>query len=166
MGHELDDVDRGILFLLQQDAKETTALEMADTLDVSASTVRNRLSKLEENDVLKGYYPLIDYENANLPPRVLFTVTASPTDRSGVTEAILDIHGVVTVRELLIGQQNLSVEVVPQSSSHLTQIIERIHELEARIDRTEIVSQRYVQPLGFFGDALEIDDTRGNFTTL
>ena len=80
-GIELDDVDRGVLQLLQMDARNTTAEGMAERVGVSASTVRNRISKLEEGGVIRGYRPILDYERANLPLRVLFICTVRARER-------------------------------------------------------------------------------------
>jgi len=52
---QLDNVDRGILHELQVDARNRTAQEIADKVDVSASTVRNRIEALEANGVIEGY---------------------------------------------------------------------------------------------------------------
>lgn len=76
MASELDNVDRGILHLLQVDARNTTAKEIAEKTGVAASTVRNRIEQLEANGVITGYHPKIDYEAANLPLKVLFVITA------------------------------------------------------------------------------------------
>jgi len=57
----LDEVDRGILFVLQQDARNTTIAEIADEVEVSSSTVRNRIDRLEDEGVIEGYYPKINY---------------------------------------------------------------------------------------------------------
>jgi DNA-binding Lrp family transcriptional regulator len=45
--------------------------EIAEEVDVSASTVRNRIDRLEEAGVIEGYYPKINYERANFPLHVL-----------------------------------------------------------------------------------------------
>ncbi|UPV77100.1 winged helix-turn-helix transcriptional regulator (plasmid) [Halorussus limi] len=50
----LDEVDRGILFALQRDARNTTIDEIPSNVEVAASTVRNRISNLEEAGVIKG----------------------------------------------------------------------------------------------------------------
>ena len=41
MSPTLDEVDRGILFALQHDARNTTIAEIAEEVDASATTVRN-----------------------------------------------------------------------------------------------------------------------------
>ena len=63
MVHNLDDVDRGILHILQGNAREATAADMGDKVGTSASTVRNRIEYLEEG-VIRGYHPELDYEAA------------------------------------------------------------------------------------------------------
>jgi len=60
----LDEVDRGILFVLQRDARNITIQEITKKVEVSASTVRNRISKLEDTDIIEGYSPQINYEQA------------------------------------------------------------------------------------------------------
>ncbi len=68
MVHNLDDVDRGILHALQQNAREVTAAEMGDLVGTSASTVRNRIDYLEDG-VIRGYHPELDYGSARRMPR-------------------------------------------------------------------------------------------------
>ncbi|WP_227356864.1 Lrp/AsnC family transcriptional regulator [Haladaptatus salinisoli] len=47
----------GILRILREDARQTTAQEIADTVGVSASTVRNRIDQLEAEGIVRGYHP-------------------------------------------------------------------------------------------------------------
>src|SRR6056297_3304400 len=112
MGRDLDDVDRSILYLLQRDARNTTAEEMADKAGVSASTVRNRIGQLEADGIIKGYHPEIDYEEANLPLQLTFIVTAPPRDIDAHSSAIRGIQGIVDVREMLTGRRNIHVDAV------------------------------------------------------
>ena len=94
----LDDVDRGILHALQQDARSSTAAEMGETVGVSASTVRNRIQRLEEAGVITGYNPDIDYEQANYQLHVIIVCRAPPSERSELADRVMDVTGVVTVR--------------------------------------------------------------------
>ncbi|PSQ16368.1 transcriptional regulator, partial [Halobacteriales archaeon QS_8_69_26] len=54
MTHDLDNIDRGILYMLQEDARNTTSADIADKTGVSASTIRNRLERLEGDGVIRG----------------------------------------------------------------------------------------------------------------
>lgn len=61
MAYALDDVDRGLLHLLQLDARNNTTAEMAEQVDVSATTVSNRIQQMEEENIIDGYAPKIMY---------------------------------------------------------------------------------------------------------
>lgn len=155
MGSDLDEVDRGILFLLQHDARNTTAVEMAEKLDVSASTVRNRIEQLEEMGVLVGYYPRINYEHTDFPLLAIFVVTAHPSRRSEVVEDLLDIGWVLEVHEMLGGRENIHITVLARDNCHVSEITDQIHELDVEISRTEITKQRRVRSPAFFGTSLD-----------
>ena len=150
MVRELDEVDRGILHMLQLEARETTAQEIADTVGVSPSTVRNRIDQLEAEGVIRGYHPEIDYESANLPLQILFICSAPPTERSELFEEVMDVHGVVDLRELMTGRRNIHIDVVGTSTKDITRITDAIHDLGLQIDSSELVQQRKRQPFNHF----------------
>ncbi len=150
MGRELDNVDRGILYHLQRDARNTTTDEMAETVGVSASTIRNRIKALEDDGIIKGYHPEIDYEAANLPLRVLFVCTAPATNQSEFVQQMLEIQGVVDVREMLVGRRNIYVEVVGTSTKDITRITDTLHDSGVTIDSSEIMRERHMQPFDHF----------------
>lgn len=150
MTPDLDNVDRGILHLLQLDARHTTAKEIGDKTGVSPSTVRNRIERLEADGVITGYVPTIDYEAANLPLQVLFVITAPATERTKAVEDLLDIKGVVNVRETLTGRRNLYVEAIGAATSDITRLTDSIHELGLSIESSDILKQHRRQPFNHF----------------
>jgi Lrp/AsnC family leucine-responsive transcriptional regulator len=150
MGRDLDDVDRSILYLLQRDARNMTAQEIGDTAGVSASTVRNRMDQLEQDGIIKGYHPEIDYEAANLPLQVTFVITAPPTDVKQYSEDIRGIQGIIDVREMLTGRRNLHVDAVGTSTSDITRITDAVHDLGVEIESSEMMRRRHVQPFNHF----------------
>lgn len=98
MGRDLDEVDRSILYLLQEDARGTSAEAMADKVGVSASTIRNRIEQLEDDGITRGYHPEIEYEAANIPLQVTFVISASPTELQDYSAQIRGIQGVISRR--------------------------------------------------------------------
>lgn len=150
MAHDLDGVDRGILFLLQRDARNTTAQEIAEKVGVSASTVRNRIDALEAGGVIEGYVPAINYEAANFPLRVMFVVSAPATERSSFVDRLLGIRGVIAVREMITGHRNIHVEVIGTDTGDITRITDAIHELGVQIESSEIMKQSRTQPFDHF----------------
>ena len=150
MGRDLDDVDRSILYLLQEDARESTAQEMADQVGVSASTIRNRIDQLEADGIIEGYHPEINYEAANLPLQVTFVVSVPPTEIADYSESLRGIQGVIDVREMLTGRRNIHVDVVGTTTAEITQITDSIHDLGAEIESSEMMRRRHVQPFNHF----------------
>jgi len=158
MVRELDNVDRGILYMLQLDARNTTSEEMADKTGVSASTIRNRIERLEDDGIIKGYHPELDYEAASLTLRVIFVITAPPTERSEVVDQLLDIQGVIDVRETLTGRRNIHVEVVGKDTNDIVRITDAIHGLGVKVESSEIMKQRRIQPFNHFYFSEAVDD--------
>ncbi|MFB6202233.1 MAG: Lrp/AsnC family transcriptional regulator [Halorhabdus sp.] len=146
----LDAVDRGILYALQRDARNITIADIADEVDVSASTVRNRIADMESSGVIEGYYPKIDYEQANFPLHVLFVCSAPADDREELARSALASRGVVDVREMLTSQRNIYVEVVATDTGDLTAITSELASLGFEIDASEIIANHYTRPWAEF----------------
>ncbi|SDD41331.1 Lrp/AsnC family transcriptional regulator [Natrinema hispanicum] len=146
----LDDVDRGILFLLQKDARNITIAEIAEEVDVSASTVRNRIENLEETGIIEGYFPKINYELANYPLHVLFVCSAPADEREELAVNALDRHGVVDVREMLTSTHNIYVEVVATDTRDLTEITNNLASMGFSIESSEIVTNHHTRPWAEF----------------
>lgn len=156
---ELDDVDRGILHELQIDARNTTAQAIADKVGASASTVRNRIDRLESDGVIQGYHPKLDYEKASLPLQILFVCTADPAERTAKVEEVMGIKGVIDVREMLTGRRNLDVDVIGTSTRDIARVTDAIHAIDLSIESSEIMSQRRVQPFNHFHLTADGDET-------
>ncbi|TYL39125.1 transcriptional regulator [Natronococcus pandeyae] len=146
----LDDIDRGVLFLLQEDARNTTIAEIAENVDVSNSTVRNRIERLEETGVIEGYFPKINYEQANYPLHVLFVCSAPAGEREQLALSALDRRGVVDVREMLTNRRNIYIEVVATNTRDLAEITSGLTSLGFSIESSEIVTNHYTRPWGEF----------------
>lgn len=115
----LDDTDRAILQLLQRDARNTTAVEIAERVGVSDGTVRNRIEKLEAEGIIEGYVPIINYERAGYQLEIRIRCTARIVEREALTKEALGIEGVVEVRELMTGRGNVEVTAVaPAHDDH------------------------------------------------
>ena len=148
---ELDRVDRGIIHLLQADARRKTAEEMGDAVGVSASTVRNRIDRLESTGVIRGYNPDIDYERAGYQHQMVLICHAPMGSRKMVAQRVMDVEGVVTVREMLTGSANLHVEAIGADSDAVDRITDELADLDLEIKSVELVKDLRVQPFDGFG---------------
>lgn len=151
----LDDVDRGVLYFLQRDARNSTSTEMGERLDVAPSTVRNRVSRLEDRGIIEGYRAAIDYEKAGFHLHILFTCTA-PDDAGAVAESVTELEQVVAVRELLAGSGNLQVEAVGTDTDDLTDVADSLREMGVDIERSMVLKNERRRPfVRFDGSAGE-----------
>ncbi|WP_254530453.1 Lrp/AsnC family transcriptional regulator [Natrinema gelatinilyticum] len=146
----LDEVDREVLYSLQRDARNITIQEIADEVAVSASTVRNRIDKLEDTSVIEGYAPQINYERAGFPLTLLFVCTADPDSRSTIAREILAVDGVIDVIEMVTGERNLYVQAVATTTKDLTRTTRALNEYGITIHSSEIITNHYVQPWSHF----------------
>jgi DNA-binding Lrp family transcriptional regulator len=153
----LDDVDRGVLYHLQRDARNSTSTEMGERLGVAASTVRNRVNRLEERGVIEGYRTAIDYEKAGFHLHILFACTVQD-DVDAVAEAVMEQEGVVAVRELLAGSENLHVEAVGTGTDELTEVADVLRDLGLDIERSMVLKNERRQPFTRFDRGAAGDD--------
>ncbi|GAB6880336.1 Lrp/AsnC family transcriptional regulator [Halorubrum gandharaense] len=127
--YELDETDREILFALQEDARTLSSGEIAERTDASSSTVRKRIQRLESEGIIKGYTAEVDYRKAGYPIRMLLFCTAPIPERQEYIDDILEIPRVVSVQELVTGEQNLLVTAVGEDDSDITPVAEALLEL-------------------------------------
>lgn len=143
---ELDQIDRDILHALQKDARRNTNAEISERVDVSASTVGKRISRLEDRDVIKGYQADLDYELAGFPLQVLFICTAPIAEREALVDAALGIEGVVNVRELMTGRANVHIQVVGASNDDITRIAYALDDLGYAVSDEILMRNEHTQP--------------------
>ncbi|QLH84753.1 Lrp/AsnC family transcriptional regulator [Halosimplex pelagicum] len=149
---DLDELDFAVLYLLQEDARNTTPVDMAERLPVSAQTVRNRIDGLEAAGVVDGYEPVVDYRRAGFPLRISFTCTAPVERRADLADSALELPRVVSVDEFLSASENLRVLAVTDDSEAITDISERLVDLGLTIESERLLRRRAVRPYDGFAE--------------
>ncbi|MFC7076558.1 Lrp/AsnC family transcriptional regulator [Haloarcula halophila] len=146
----IDDVDRAILHALQEDARNMSSGDIAERTGTSDSTVRKRIQRLESDGMIKGYSADIDYQRSGYPLRMLLFCTAAIPDRGDLIPDILDIDGVVSVQELVTGEQNLLVTVVGESDSDITPVAQELLDMGVTVADEVLVRSHETEPFGEF----------------
>lgn len=146
----LDDVDRAILHLLQRDARNNSAADIADRVDVTANTVRNRIQRLEERGIVDGYAPVVEYERADYQIKVVMICTAPVPDRTDLAHEALEVENVIDVRELMTGKRNVLVTAVAAESETMTEIASNLHDIGLAVEGEELVKNDYTVPFDGF----------------
>ncbi|MFW6320809.1 MAG: Lrp/AsnC family transcriptional regulator [Halohasta sp.] len=147
---EIDDVDKAIIHALQEDARNMSSGDIAERTGTSDSTVRKRIQRLESEGIIKGYSAEVDYQRSGYPMRMLLFCTASITERGGLIEDILAIDGVVSVQELVTGEQNLLVTVVGETDNEITPVAQQLLDLGLTVADEVLVRSHESTPFGEF----------------
>jgi len=150
MTHRLDEIDRRIVHALMQDARNTSAPMIAEGLNVSAGTVRNRIERLEDAGVIQGYTATIDFEQAGGRLTSLYMCTVPAADRERLALAARSIPGVTNVRVLMAGRRDLQVVAVGNDTQDLREIARSLSELDIRIEDEELVQTEIRSPYASF----------------
>jgi DNA-binding Lrp family transcriptional regulator len=159
---ELDDVDRHILYYLQQDARRTSSSEIAEKLDLSASTVRTRINKLEDEGIIRGYHLDIDYDLAGYPLYTKIICTAPIPERDTLADRAREIRGVTAVREIMTGERNVYVNAIGRDHDDLNRISQDLDALGLDIVDEQLIRDEYVCPYHGFLDQEEGADGQEN----
>ncbi|MFC7128535.1 Lrp/AsnC family transcriptional regulator [Haloferax chudinovii] len=149
-GEDIDDVDRAILYALQEDARNMSSGDIAKRTGTSDSTVRKRIQRLESDGVVKGYSASVDYQKSGYPLRMLLYCTASIPKRGELVPEILKMDGVVAVQELVTGEQNLLVTAVCETDGDITSIAQELLDMGVTVADEVLVRTHETTPFGKF----------------
>lgn len=142
----LDEIDRAILHALQEDARHNTNAAISERVSVSASTVGKRISQLEDQGIIKAHRSEIDYEKAGFPLHVLFICTAKITHREDLIKQTLDLDGVINVRELMTGTDNVHIQVVGASNDDITHTARTLDNMGYTVTDEILLRAEYNRP--------------------
>jgi DNA-binding Lrp family transcriptional regulator len=151
MEYRLDEIDRRILHALMGDARNTSAPTIAEAVNVSAGTIRNRINRLEEHGIIEGYTAQVDFERADGRLTNLYMCTVPVSDRETLAQEARTIPGVINVRELMTGRRNLHVLAVGEDTDDLRRISRALSTLGIEIDEEDLVQNETFDAYSPFG---------------
>jgi Lrp/AsnC family leucine-responsive transcriptional regulator len=151
MAFQIDSVDEQILYYLAQEARHTSAPDIAEKVDVSAPTVRNRIRRLEDEGVIRGYHADIDYQRVGGRLTNQYVCTTGNRDRQEMAQRVLEVPGVINVREIMAGKGDLRISVVGTDTDDLTRVAQDITALGIEIDDEDLIHREYFRPFAPFG---------------
>lgn len=148
---QIDTIDEQILYYLSQEARHTSAPDIAEKVDVSAPTVRNRIRRLEEAGVIRGYHADINYQKVGGRLTNHYVCSTGNRDRAEMAQRVLDVPGVINVREIMSGKGDLRITVVGTDTDDLTRIAQGIISLGIEIDDEDLIHRECFRPYAPFG---------------
>lgn len=156
---DLDELDKHIIHSLQRNSRDTSSSDIAADVGVSSSTVRNRIRRLEDLGIVRGYSLDVDYERAGFQLHTLIVCTAPIPERERLAEAALDVSGVVSVREVMTGAENVHITAVGLDGDDLSRIGRELDDLGLEVVDEDIIRNEYDHPYhGFSLENLSLGD--------
>lgn len=109
----LDDIDKKILSILQEDCRLTLA-DLAARVGLTASPCHRRVKILEENGILKRYIALVDQKAVGLPVSVFISIKLERQKEEDLARFAKAISGWREVLEcyLMTGHRDYLLRVV------------------------------------------------------
>lgn len=153
MGFRLDEIDRRVIYALMEDARTTSAPDVAEAVNVSPGTIRNRINRLEDAGVITGYRAEIDFERADGRLTNLYLCNAPLAERETLSAQVQSIPGVINVRELMAGRRNLHVLAVGEDTADLRRIAKAISSLGIEIEEEDLLRSETTGPYAPYGPA-------------
>ncbi len=117
----MDGMNRRILNVLQRDARATVA-EIARRLKRSESTIRERIQRMEDKGVIRGYFARVDKRALGYRSEAFVFCNVEPEDRSRVLESLVGMKEVTGIFHVS-GERRLLVKVAAEDNQQLRHII-------------------------------------------
>ena len=139
MKSQMDDRDRNILALLQGDARLGYA-EIGERVGLAASSVHDRVRKLERRGVIRGYGADIDHEQVGFPITAIVSLALRPGSPSDVPALIAEFELVESCYSVA-GDNSYALVVRAPSTKDLEELLDSLRaKLEVTTRATVVLS--------------------------
>ncbi len=132
---ELDNVDRHILSVLQENCK-LPLVKIGERVGLSAPSVAERIDKLEKGGVIRGYTAILDARRLGKDITAFIGVFIDHPKLIGKFEREIDHLEDVQECHHVTGQHTLLLKVKVDNTSGLEELIRKIRSIEG-VSRTE-----------------------------
>jgi Lrp/AsnC family transcriptional regulator for asnA, asnC and gidA len=120
----LDEIDRKLLNLLQEDAKVPYA-ELAGRLGISPSGVHKRVKRLVEEGVIKKFVAVIDPQVSGKKLKAFIGISTEPGKCGEVIAKLEERPEVLEIHEAA-GEHDLFLKVITEDTTKLNEILHEI----------------------------------------
>jgi len=124
----LDDIDKEILKILQENAK-TSYRVIQDKLNISIGTIHNRIAKLEKNGIIEGYTLKLNNEKLGYKLTFLIRIQIDGKHTAEILDQISKIPEVCSVFHTT-GEQSAALICRFKEAENVHQFIRVLNETE------------------------------------
>ncbi|CQH58100.1 Lrp/AsnC family transcription regulator [Halobacterium hubeiense] len=118
---ELDETDREILRALQADARKPFS-EIAREIEMSSATVHDRVNRMEEAGVIRGYHADVDPKAAGFGTSAVVGLRVEQGREQDALDRLADIDGVQEIH-LTTGEWDIILRVYAEDTDTLRELM-------------------------------------------
>ncbi|PSQ10460.1 AsnC family transcriptional regulator [Halobacteriales archaeon QS_5_70_15] len=133
-----ENLDEKLINALLDDGRASLR-SLAEKLDVSVTTVSNHLSDLEENGVIKGYTPKVDYDELGYDVTAVIQLKVEGSALPEITERLKDHQQMVSVYEVTGDHDVIAIGKFEDTDAMNDQIKELLVDPDIKESNTSVV---------------------------
>jgi DNA-binding Lrp family transcriptional regulator len=137
-GGDLDDLDRAILDALLADGRATIR-DVATEVGAATATVTQRLDAIEQQGVVEGYVPRLDYAELGFPLTAVFHLSVDGEGIADVVERLGDHDRMIDVYEVTGSHDVVAVGKFADVQSMNAQIVDLVTDPQVTGVSTNVV---------------------------
>lgn len=134
---QFDDLDYAILAYLQKDGRKSFT-EIASALNIATNTVRNRVTRLREENIIKIIARVHPYY-AGFDAFADVRVSVEPSNLIESVAEKISMFPEVSFVAMLSGDYDLILEAMCRDNQHLTDFLAKLHQIEGVVNTTSMI---------------------------
>ena len=135
---ELDETDREILRILQEDAR-TPFSEIARRIDMSSATVHDRVNRMKEEGVIAGYHAEVDPKALGYDVSAVIGFRVEQGSETEVLDRLSDVDGMQEIH-LTTGNWDVIAKVYASDADELRDLLfDRVANMDGLIRSNTMV---------------------------
>ncbi|AAK42498.1 Lrp/AsnC family transcriptional regulator [Saccharolobus solfataricus] len=124
----LDDIDKKILNILQQDSRIPFS-RLAKMLNLSEATIYVRIKRLKENGVIKGFYTEIDFDKIGLSVVAFILIKADPKKYDNILKQLVEMKEIYEIYDVT-GEYYAVLKVRVPTREDLAKVLDKIGNMD------------------------------------
>ncbi|QGA53495.1 AsnC family transcriptional regulator [Sulfolobus sp. E5-1-F] len=124
----LDDIDKKILNILQQDSRIPFS-RLAKMLNLSEATIYVRIKRLKENGVIKGFYTEIDFDKIGLSVVAFVLIKADPKKYDNILKQLVEMKEIYEIYDVT-GEYYAVLKVRVPTREDLAKVLDKIGNMD------------------------------------
>ena len=117
----IKDIDRKILRILQEDSRKPFR-KIATELKISEPTLYNRVKKLQEEMVIKGFTTIVNPDAVGFPYLAFILLTVEPSKEEDIINKLTALPEILELH-LIFGDENILIKIRCQDINSIRDFI-------------------------------------------